>query len=1183
MALPPGVTTCVVTFGSPASGFGGEDVSTTLTITPSHSVYHAATGAPLLAFTLRAEAGEGLPGSVTLPHTDQAGFLDAAGNAFSNWAYTAEGSWRSGGNSIAFKKNFQLPTGQTVIDLDLVPNGTIDLPVTAPTATVTSFLGKTGPIEEEDLADLELGGGVADEGVTTEKLAPTAVTGPKIASDAVSRSKLAPAVRTELDGLLTKTDAANSYAPLGGAALPAGGTPGQALTKTESGAGWSTISGGASTVDALTDATEVGKAVAKAADAATARTAIGATDKITTLGDVAAVTGATLARNEFVNPDSEGVATLASDLNASCAISTNAFSGWPTSGTKSHRVANIAAGGYRVILPNALRPSASAGQVWSVEMTIYNPAAASRQFTTQLMGFDTAGTARGASVSAVATIAAGASARIRHTFTVPATTPVVDKVAFDVSSLGAGGATTGDAFYIDDIDLYQGASTRPHVSGGQARSYWTGTPHASPSVEVPANAVTVPVDRLSDATTVGKALAKAVDAPTARTAIGAVDKIAVITNLAAATSKAMARNEHPNPDAIGALTFVSDAAAACTISADSFAGWPLSGTRSHKIANAGSAGFRAILPLAQRPAATPGQVWTVEFTIYNAAPGARQFGSNLMGYDTVPASHGLVASPTWTIPANTALRVSHSFTLASSTPASTMVAFDIASKAAGGAAAGDAFYLGNIDLYQGSGTRSHMSGNQSSSYFTGAENASPSVGLPPGSIFISEGALVFTDPRVGGVADPSPSSTIDNTIALNRAYTMLAANGGELFAPRGIYPQLTAPNAQPGGVWLTGEGYDYSTPSDTSRPVRGTVFRALAPMTHLIRLGTAPGLGPGQTGASVRDISLDGNNLADSTLWAVGSRNKVHNTQVYSGLLRAALLAGQNVHFTDSVFAQDNVGDVITVTGPLNLDNKIWTSQIRSPGPTGAAVRILGGVATDIQMSHLWAGGGGVPRAAQALIVIESTSTQGIINTLIEGNTIEGVIGPEILIDAISAVSSTGINSNKFYMNTNAQDDLYPIVQLKSGVISGLSFDGNTTAGDGAANRYKSVFHLEEAVTGTGGFVIGVNPARFAKAFLTGKTPPQAFEFAANQIHNGTEWLRTNNRGTATFTGDGTQTVFSIPHKLVAAPAAAIVNAGSPAATAPSYTVWDATNIIVTFTTAPANGATVKLNWNADC
>ena len=199
MALPPGVTTCIVTFGSPASGFNGEDVATTLNITPSHSVYHATTGAPLLAFSIQASAGEGLPGSVALPHTDQAGFLDASGNAFTNWAYTAEGTWRSGGATIAFKKNFQLPTGQQTVDLDLIPNGTIGLPVSAPIATVTSVLGKTGAISAEDLGEL----GVADGSVDEVKLDPAVVTKIDGKLDAVDAADF-----------ITETQADASYAPV---------------------------------------------------------------------------------------------------------------------------------------------------------------------------------------------------------------------------------------------------------------------------------------------------------------------------------------------------------------------------------------------------------------------------------------------------------------------------------------------------------------------------------------------------------------------------------------------------------------------------------------------------------------------------------------------------------------------------------------------------------------------------------------------------------------------------------------------------------------------------------------------------------------------------------------------------------------------------------------------------------
>lgn len=282
MPLPPGISTGTVTFGQAVSLIGGGDTAMTIEIKPTHNVVHAATGIQLLDFAETVKLDEGVPGSITLPHTDQAGFIDAAGNAFSGWAYIATGNWRRGNETRTFTKRFQILSGQNSIDLDLLPNGSITVPVSAPVLPVTSFLGKTGAIEAEDLTDLGVGGGgVADGGVTTAKLATDAVTSDKIASgavngpelgqdavtaskianDAVARAKLAEEVRTELDGKLSKGEAANSYVP-----VPAdAGLTGQVLVKTADGTGWEEApsGGGVTEGEVNTKLAKVGYGIAK--------------------------------------------------------------------------------------------------------------------------------------------------------------------------------------------------------------------------------------------------------------------------------------------------------------------------------------------------------------------------------------------------------------------------------------------------------------------------------------------------------------------------------------------------------------------------------------------------------------------------------------------------------------------------------------------------------------------------------------------------------------------------------------------------------------------------------------------------------------------------------------------------------------------------------------------------------
>lgn len=201
MPLPVGVATATVTFGSPASTFFGGGVATRLTVEPTHALIHRATKAPLLNFIESAEAAEGMPGSITLPLTDQEGFSLASDPLvdFTGWAYKVKGSWSYGGSQISFEKNFQLVAGQTVVDLDEIPGGSITLPVSAPIATVTSVLGKTGAISAEDLGEL----GVADGSVDEVKLDPAVVTKIDGKLDAVDAADF-----------ITETQADASYVPL---------------------------------------------------------------------------------------------------------------------------------------------------------------------------------------------------------------------------------------------------------------------------------------------------------------------------------------------------------------------------------------------------------------------------------------------------------------------------------------------------------------------------------------------------------------------------------------------------------------------------------------------------------------------------------------------------------------------------------------------------------------------------------------------------------------------------------------------------------------------------------------------------------------------------------------------------------------------------------------------------------
>lgn len=69
--------------------------------------------------------------------------------------------------------------------------------------------------------------------------------------------------------------------------------------------------------------------------------------------------------------------------------------------------------------------------------------------------------------------------------------------------------------------------------------------------------------------------------------------------------------------------------------------------------------------------------------------------------------------------------------------------------------------------------------------------------------------------------------------------------------------------------------------------------------------------------------------------------------------------------------------------------------------------------------------------------------------------------------------------------------------------------------------------------------------------------------------------------GVASFTGTGAQTAFNIAHGSGGTPNNFHALPLTEAATAKRTLTRDGTNIIVTYATAPANGASLKFRWSA--
>lgn len=154
MGFPEGMQLANVTFGIPLT-VTGKDVIARVTVKPTARVIWAATGQPLPEFPDSFTAEVGQLGEFQVPFIDQPGFIDSTGATVTDFAYQITGYWRFGNERpINWTKNLKPLVGQSgPINLDLISDGPVAVPVTAPTAAVLGFGGRTGfvALQESDL------------------------------------------------------------------------------------------------------------------------------------------------------------------------------------------------------------------------------------------------------------------------------------------------------------------------------------------------------------------------------------------------------------------------------------------------------------------------------------------------------------------------------------------------------------------------------------------------------------------------------------------------------------------------------------------------------------------------------------------------------------------------------------------------------------------------------------------------------------------------------------------------------------------------------------------------------------------------------------------------------------------------------------------------------------------------
>ena len=117
MTFPAGVTLCEVRLPASATWQGGAS-TISATLTPNRAVVHRRTNTPLAAVTGSATGPSGAGLVLLVPHGDQNGYCDAAGNSISGWGYLLEASYRNAANvAVTVRRQVKIPRGAVYLDI----------------------------------------------------------------------------------------------------------------------------------------------------------------------------------------------------------------------------------------------------------------------------------------------------------------------------------------------------------------------------------------------------------------------------------------------------------------------------------------------------------------------------------------------------------------------------------------------------------------------------------------------------------------------------------------------------------------------------------------------------------------------------------------------------------------------------------------------------------------------------------------------------------------------------------------------------------------------------------------------------------------------------------------------------------------------------------------------------------
>jgi hypothetical protein len=422
----------------------------------------------------------------------------------------------------------------------------------------------------------------------------------------------------------------------------------------------------------------------------------------------------------------------------------------------------------------------------------------------------------------------------------------------------------------------------------------------------------------------------------------------------------------------------------------------------------------------------------------------------------------------------------------------------------------------------------------------------------------------------------------------------VGSNNGVLNLPGGIF-MVSQGVVIPDGVAVRGAqncAGTYITPSSI-----GTVICAGGavsfPTTFVVQLGVGT-VASTQMVAKMERLAVNGMNFVANNVLARGWAAQIMFCRAWGAATASVLCDGnvQKILYNDIV--QQNKGyslDLLNAKDILVQGNEIHGAAGASAGNPTACLRIRATtVVGDLQIfdNHFWVESPiDVNRPAQ---LISMTGTAALLlYTNISRNIFDTPYGHAISMvpDASSTFLGITIDNNQYILNDvsfpDATFDFVNVTTVGGSTVLALKIANNFGSNlNGNANSWINAYNP----VGAGAFsqiLVSNNQMRNCAKVVPVSTAVDCGNTNNSVVTKAGVKLLSSNRGRSTQSGNGATTVFNIAHLLSDTPQTWSV-VPRVALAAPNFIVTaDATNLIVTYATAPPSVASnVDLTWSAE-